>query len=356
MAIAGFSLGGADAGNYLVLQPAGVTASITAAALTGTITADNRPYNGTTAATVHGSLAGLLGSDVVSLNVTSAAFADKHAGAGKSVTAALSLGGADAANYTVNPTAAATATITPVALAGTITADSKVYDGTVAATAHGSLGAGVVTGDVVSLLVSNAVFADPNVGTAKTVTASLSLTGADAGSYTVNATAVATADITTPPVAAQFVNPVNGATNIVVAQPIQWTTITGAQAYYLYVGTTLGAKDLINTGETQLTSWPASTLPAGITLYARIWTKLANVWRYNDITFTASALRATMITPASGAANVDPAGMLEWTSVPAAQKYLPLRRHDARREGSDRFDGDLQQRLPGADGHLLESG
>ena len=132
---------------------------------------------------------------------------------------------------------------------------------------------------------------------------------------------------------AQFVNPTNGASNVDLTQPIQWTAINGAQAYYLYVGTTLGANDLINTGETQVTSWPATSLPAGVTLYARIWTKAANVWRSTDITFTASALRATMIAPANGAIGVDPAAALQWTNVPAAQKSYLLRGHDAGKQG-----------------------
>src|SRR5206468_3993240 len=58
------------------------------------------------------------------------------------------------------------------------------------------LGAGVVSGDTVSLVVSNAAFNDKNIGSGKPVTADLGLSGADAGNYTVNATASATANST----------------------------------------------------------------------------------------------------------------------------------------------------------------
>ena len=60
--------------------------------------------------------------------------------------------------------------------------------------------------------------------------------------------------------------PANGAVNADLSQPIRWTSVENVQAYYLYVGTTVGAKDLVNTGETLQTSYLASGLPAGQTL------------------------------------------------------------------------------------------
>src|SRR3954463_427681 len=53
----------------------------------------------------------------------------------------------------------------------------------------------------------------------------------------------------------------------------QWTTVVGADCYYLYVGTTVGAKDVVNTGEVQVTSRTVPTLPLGVPLFARMWTK-----------------------------------------------------------------------------------
>ena len=142
-------------------------------------------------------LAGVVGNDIVSLAVTNAAFNDKNVGVGKTVTADLALVGAHSSNYTVNATAATTANVTSIALAGTITADSKPYDGTAAATAHGAL-AGVVGSDVVTAVVTNAAFNSRTVGAGKPVTANLALDGPDAGNYTVNPTAAATAR--SPPV------------------------------------------------------------------------------------------------------------------------------------------------------------
>src|SRR2546428_13661299 len=79
--------------------------------------------------------------------------------------------------------------------------------------------------------------------------------------YVVGASASAAAVITYP---------ANGASGANLTQPIQWTTIQSVQAYYLYVGTSLGAKDLVNTGEIQQTSYLPTNLPLNQTLYARI--------------------------------------------------------------------------------------
>ena len=106
--------------------------------------------------------------------------------------------------------------------------------------------------------------------------------------------------------------------------PFRWTRVANVEAYYLYVGTTVGAKDLVNTGETQQTSYLSPGLPTGTTLYARMWTKAAGVWRYVDSTFTAAPttpLTATLTYPTAGAANVDVTQPLQWTSVANVQAY-----------------------------------
>ena len=71
-----------------------------------------------------------------------------------------------------------------------------------------------------------------------------------------------------------------------VTLPLRWTTIADAQVYYVYVGSTPGAKDLVNTGEIQQTSYHLpSSVPADQILYVRLWTKAGGVWRYVDTTF-----------------------------------------------------------------------
>ena len=116
--------------------------------------------------------------------------------------------------------------------------------------------------------------------------------------------------------------PVNGAVNADLSQPIQWTSVANVQAYYLYVGTTPGAKDLVNTGETLQTSYQAVQLPAGQTVYARMWTKVGGVWRYTDSSFSAATvLKATLTYPVNGAVNADLSQPIRWTSVANVQAY-----------------------------------
>src|SRR5262249_57439052 len=77
-------------------------------------------------------------------------------------------------------------------------ADSKTYDGTATATVHESDDR--VSGDVVTVSYSTALFSDKNVGTGKTVTVSgIGISSTDAGNYhLVNSSATATATIRPP--------------------------------------------------------------------------------------------------------------------------------------------------------------
>jgi hypothetical protein len=194
----GLSLSGTAAGNYqLASTGAATTADITPAALIGNITASNKTYDGTTTATIATrTLSGVVGGDAVNLVGGTAAFSDKNAGTGKSVTATgLSLSGADAGNYQLaSAGVATTGNITVRTLTVSATGANKDYDGTTAATV--TLSDDRVSGDTLSMSYATASFADKNVGTGKTVSVSgISVAGAAALNYTVNPTATSTADI-----------------------------------------------------------------------------------------------------------------------------------------------------------------
>src|SRR5207248_2544554 len=121
-----------------------------------------------------------------------------------------------------------------------------------------------------------------------------------------------------------FIYPPAGVTSADMRQAFQWAPVANAQAYYLYVGSSLGAKDLLNSGELSGTSYVAFNLPLGQLLYARLWTKVAGGWGYVDITFTASSAQvvtATVVSPSNGAIGVGPTDTLQWTAVPDAQRY-----------------------------------
>lgn len=83
---------------------------------------------------------------------------------------------------------------------------------------------------------------------------------------------------------ARFLHPVDGA--ILPASPaFQWTAVAGATAYVLWVGSTPGGSDLLATGEVPSLSYPTLPVPEGVAVFARVWTRLGNVWRYADVRF-----------------------------------------------------------------------
>ncbi|MGN6799381.1 MAG: beta strand repeat-containing protein, partial [Gaiellaceae bacterium] len=232
LVISGFALTGASAANYVLTQPS-LTADITAKPLTLTgVSAVDRAYDATATATLAGTAAlqssesagfgaaadgkPYAGDDVTLGGTASAVFADKNVGNAKPITVSgYTLGGLQAANYTLTQPTGLTAAITTKSLTVSgVTATDKVYDATTTANLSGSgalqaaetAGSGTgadgkpYTGDVVTLGgTMSGAFANANAGTTKTVTVSgLTLSGADAANYVVSAL-TATASITAKP-------------------------------------------------------------------------------------------------------------------------------------------------------------
>jgi hypothetical protein len=205
VSVSGIGITGADAGNYSVNTTAATTADITQRALTVSATAQNKVYDGGTSATVTLSDNRVAGDALASSNTT-ASFADKNAGTGKTVNVGgIAITGADAANYSVNTTTATTANITPASIANVsgITAADKVQDGTTAATlaTGAAVFAGRIGADVLTVGAATGNFDTPAVGANKPVSITgIALSGADAGNYVLlNSTAAATASITPAP-------------------------------------------------------------------------------------------------------------------------------------------------------------
>jgi len=115
-------LAGSLASNYVIGTS---TLDITPLAITGAITADGKIYDATTAATTHGVLTGVIGSDVVTFT-TSGLFDTKNVGNGKTVTVNGALSGGDAGNYTFTANATTTADVTPRTIVVGASADNKV--------------------------------------------------------------------------------------------------------------------------------------------------------------------------------------------------------------------------------------
>ncbi len=166
--VSGLTLTGSAAGNYSLTQPSGLTANITKLGVTITsgITANNKPYDGTTLATISSNavvLGGVLVGDTANVSLGTngyvANFASAAAGNGIGVTVSgLGLTGAAAGNYSLTQPAGLTANITKVGVTITsgISANNKPYDGTTLATlsSNAVVLAGVLAGDVGNVLVT----------------------------------------------------------------------------------------------------------------------------------------------------------------------------------------------------------
>jgi hypothetical protein len=206
--ISGITLGGADAGNYLLTTTtATTTANITPLAITVTATGTNKVYDATLNDPVTLASSGVLAGDVVSFSDTSATFGNKNVGTAKPVTVTgITALGPDAPDYSVNTTATTTATITPKELGLNLQGQgTKLYDGTSTIHLSGVTPSltGILLGDSVTVGVGSVTgFVDPNVGTDKSVTfTGFALAGTDAGNYQLlSSIAPSTASIAPAPI------------------------------------------------------------------------------------------------------------------------------------------------------------
>jgi aspartate carbamoyltransferase regulatory subunit len=202
--VSGLTLSGTDIASYTLIQPE-ITANITTRPLTVTgISADNKVYDGSTAAVLNFSsavLAGKVGSDNVMLNTESASgvFDTKNVGTAKAVTISEpNLSGPDAGNYTlVQPEITTNITTRPLTVSAS--GVNKIYDDNLTATV--TLSDNRIAGDILTTAYAVSAFADKNIGNAKLVNVSnISISGTDAANYTFNTTASTTANITVMPI------------------------------------------------------------------------------------------------------------------------------------------------------------
>jgi len=235
--------------NHILVNGANVplTATFKRMLTLSAFTADDKPYDGNTNATVTvwGSLVGVQVGDNVTLNTGAyvANFDNKNVGTGKTVTiTGLTLGGPDAGDYALVDPVVTTASITAAAL--TVnggTAQNKVFDGNTTATVDwtGATLTGVIAPDVVNLVTTGytANFDNKNVGVGKNVNvAGLTLSGADAGNYTL-----------TQPVLNADITPLAITVTATVADKVFDGTTTATVTGWTAVGTIAGNPTNLNT-------------------------------------------------------------------------------------------------------------
>ena len=297
--VTGVTLSGAEAGNYTVSQPSGLSADITAKNLTinGAV-ADSKQYDGNADATVNfggASLVGVIAPDMVTINSSgySANFNNKNVGTAKPVTVTgVTLSGGDAGNYSVSQPSGLTADITVLHITGTFTAANKIYDGNNSAMVLTRSLVGAISGDAVSLTGGTATFSDKTVGNGKTVTLTgATLSGGDASNYVLDSVATTTANITVLHITGTFTaaNKVyDGNTSATVLTRSLVGAISG-DAVSLTGGTaTFSDKNVANGKTITLTGASLSGADAGNYVLDSVATTTANITP-RPITVTADA-------------------------------------------------------------------
>jgi len=143
---------GNNGGNYSVNTTA-ATGSISARALTVTAAGEGKVYDGNATASITLGDNRVTG-DVLTLNSTSASFADKNAGVGKSINVSgIALSGTDATNYSANTTAVSSATIAKADAVVTANSGSGVYSGATQSVS-GFTATGLVNGETTAVLTN----------------------------------------------------------------------------------------------------------------------------------------------------------------------------------------------------------
>jgi mucin-19 len=232
-------------------------------------TASNKVYDGNTTASITGTTAvGAVNGDVLTI-IGGGTFAQSTAGTGISVTPSLTVNGTNASSYTLTQPTGLSADITTFGLTITgLTADNKIFDGNTTATLSGTPSlVGVISPDVVNISGTySANFDNPNIGTSKPVAVTgYSISGADAGNYSVSQPTGLTADITSSP------SPV--ITSALTAsgtygEAISNYTITATENPTSFNATGLPAGLSVNTTTGEISGTPTVVGPFNVTISA----------------------------------------------------------------------------------------
>jgi len=214
----------------------------------------DKTYDGTTATTVsNGQLQGRINNQTLTLT-QAGAFASANAGTAINVVVNDSIANGTgtnaglASNYSLAQPTDVVANITPKNLTvnGSVTSN-KVYDGTYTATITGGQLVGVVAADIANVgLTQTGAFSNANVGNAITITANDSLTGSQAGNYTLTQPTVAAANITPKTVSLSATKTYDSTTSLTGAV----TILTGVGTETLgYTGAIASDANVATTGK-----------------------------------------------------------------------------------------------------------
>jgi hypothetical protein len=115
---------------------------------------------------------------------------------------------------------------------------------------------------------------------------------------------------------AAMLTPAPGSTLTGSTVTFSWSAGTGADAYWLDVGTVPGVGDYFGKDMGQSTSQSVTALPTnGAVVHVRLWTMLAGDWQHTDYSYVASgaATRGAISSPAPGMALAGGTATFTWT-------------------------------------------
>jgi hypothetical protein len=131
--------------------------------------------------------------------------------------------------------------------------------------------------------------------------------------------------LTVAPVHASLTYPTAGQTNVSTLVPFTWSDIPAGQGYQLYIGSAHhGDGSLLKSGllSANTSSYKVPALPTGVTLWARLYTKVAGNWNnYQDIPFAVTGNRVAFAYPTVGQQNINTITPFAWSPATGAQAY-----------------------------------
>jgi hypothetical protein len=123
---------------------------------------------------------------------------------------------------------------------------------------------------------------------------------------------------------AQLTSPAPSSTLTSTTATFQWTGGSGVAQYWLYVGTSPGAFDIVSRDAGTALSTVVNNLPAnGQTLYVRLHSHIGQ-WQWNDYTLTASGsapAKAQLISPAPSSTLTSTTVTFQWTGGTGVAQY-----------------------------------
>jgi hypothetical protein len=116
--------------------------------------------------------------------------------------------------------------------------------------------------------------------------------------------------------AATMTTPTAGSTLPGPSVKFTWTPATGGvSGYYVWVGTSAGTKNLVDSGEVTGTSWTYGSMPTnGETIYVRLFTSYSSALEYADYVYTAAKAGA-MTAPTAGSTLSGARTKFTWTTA-----------------------------------------